>query len=844
MSVACDISAVKAGALSKPEGEVRLAAVCQPAENMPQAFPSGMFAYTIPCLCWWNSHAFFKACKPLREFAPFFHDSLLIWHGTEVMRISLRRQCGSSASQLAFSASEAVANAKALYVQRRYKIQKSMFLDVREAFGSALTSLTLRTSSSPFCLIALEVQSVNWQMSTNRWAHHTDKFSSQKSILRRGQSFQFSINFNRSLDTREFLKFAVSTGPYPSESAMTKAVFPLSNGSSGGWSAVLEASNGNIQTISISSPASAPIGRYTMDAQISSQGRVSSVKLGEFILLFNPWLREDSVFMSNHAEREEYVQEDAGIIYVGSTNRISMIGWNFGQFEEDILNICLSILDKSLNFRRDPSTDVARRNDPKYVGRVLSAMINSNDDNGVLAGNWSGNYSGGRDPRNWNGSVEILKDWKKSGFRPVRYGQCWVFAGTLNTALRSVGIPSRVITNFSSAHDTDRNLSVDVYYDFMGNPLDKGSDSVWNFHVWNEGWFVRTDLGHSFGGWQVLDGTPQERSQGVFQCGPASVNGIREGDVNLDYDMPFIFAEVNADRITWLYDSNTGKQRQNSVDTRSIGRYISTKAVGSNSRVDVTEKYKYPEGSSQEREVFQKALGKLKPNASFGPTSSGRLELEEREPSISGKFKVMGLLAVGKEVSLVLQLKNLTSDPKIVTVNMTAWTIVYNGTLVHEVWEDSVTMSLDPEEEAEYPVKISYAQYEKYLKADNMIRITAVCKVPEEAEVVVERDVILDNPTLTLEVLDQARVRKPVNVQMLFSNPLDEPVKDCVLMVEGSGLLLGNLKINVPTLRPKERSRIRFEIMPTRSGTKQLLADFSCDRFPAIKAMLSIDVAE
>lgn len=35
---------------------------------------------------------------------------------------------------------------------------------------------------------------------------------------------------------------------------------------------------------------------------------------------------------------------------------------------------------------------------------------------------------------------------------------------------------------------------------------------------------------------------------------------------------------------------------------------------------------------------------------------------------------------------------------KTVTVNMTAWTIVYNGTLVHEVWKDSITVSLDPEE--------------------------------------------------------------------------------------------------------------------------------------------------
>lgn len=33
-----------------------------------------------------------------------------------------------------------------------------------------------------------------------------------------------------------------------------------------------------------------------------------------------------------------------------------------------------------------------------------------------------------------------------------------------------------------------------------------------------------------------------------------------------------------------------------------------------------------------------------------------------------------------------------------------------------------------------------------------MIRTTAICKVTDEAEVVVERDVILDNPTLTLEV--------------------------------------------------------------------------------------------
>lgn len=83
---------------------------------------------------------------------------------------------------------------------------------------------------------------------------------------------------------------------------------------------------------------------------------------------------------------------------------------------------------------------------------------------------------------------------------------------------------------------------------------------------------------------------------GVFQCGPASVIALREGNVDWDYDMPFIFAEVNADRITWIYDAWTGALKKNFSNTHTIGKNISTKAVGSNSRMDVTEKYKYPEG--------------------------------------------------------------------------------------------------------------------------------------------------------------------------------------------------------------------------------------------------------
>lgn len=105
-----------------------------------------------------------------------------------------------------------------------------------------------------------------------------------------------------------------------------------------------------------------------------------------------------------------------------------------------------------------------------------------------------------------------------------------------------------------------------------------------------------TGPGVGGGTWLRHTGSLRSSPPGVFQCGPASVAAVREGDVNLDFDMPFIFAEVNADRITWIYDAYNNTQKRNASDTHSIGRYISTKAVGSNSRVDITEKYKYPEG--------------------------------------------------------------------------------------------------------------------------------------------------------------------------------------------------------------------------------------------------------
>lgn len=74
------------------------------------------------------------------------------------------------------------------------------------------------------------------------------------------------------------------------------------------------------------------------------------------------------------------------------------------------------------------------------------------------------------------------------------------------------------------------------------------------------------------------------------------MNAIKNGEVYLPYDTGFIFSEVNGDRVYWDVDDDDGSMKAGYVDTKSIGKFISTKEPGGDSRLDVTGDYKYEEG--------------------------------------------------------------------------------------------------------------------------------------------------------------------------------------------------------------------------------------------------------
>ncbi|XP_068118164.1 protein-glutamine gamma-glutamyltransferase E-like [Hyperolius riggenbachi] len=689
----------------------------------------------------------------------------------------------------------------------------------------------------------LQLNRVDFQQGKNAPVHRTADYDTSELVVRRGQAFEIIFGFNRAVWTGDLLKVIVQAASTSSTQKNSRAEMPLSNsGDKNSWSAVAGRSSGtsNALPVNINVPVSALIGRYQISLGINYKGSIVNIKIGSFVVLFNPWASDDEVFMSDEAERKEYVLNETGMYWFGNVNSYGSLKWDYGQFQNDILNITLSMLDRSLDYKKNRNTDVSRRNDPGHVGRVLSAMVNSNDENGVVVGNWSGDYSDGVSPTTWNGSAPILRKWKESG--PVKYGQCWVYAGVLCTVLRCLGIPARLIVNFQSAHDTDGNLRVDNYYKQNGDKDDYNTeDSVWNFHAWDEAWFARKDLGSAYDGWQVFDATPQETSQGIYCLGPTSLKAVHEGDVDKDYDTVFVFGETNADIVNWLLNPD-GTTKLLYSASAVVGQFTSTKAVGSFDRQDVTNGYKYPEGTPKEREIYQKARKIVQP-----PTTGFSAMMRESapiplKPDFSGNFKKGGKTQVGEDLVVGLTLKNSVANPQKIKANMKAIAIIYNNKPVKDILTLSNSISLGPNEEKNTPLTIPYNDYKTAITPDNMIKLVAICEDENGAVLLVETAVKLENPELLMRPLHEVKYGEPVTVDAIFTNPIEEEVHNIVMIVEGSGLIKDQLVIHVPIMKKSERLTLQFEILPCKQGEKCILADFSSKKFPNVKGFHTVVV--
>ncbi|XP_076469989.1 hemocyte protein-glutamine gamma-glutamyltransferase-like, partial [Babylonia areolata] len=682
----------------------------------------------------------------------------------------------------------------------------------------------------------LKVEAVDFKVSHNAVKHHTDQFDICESntpqlVVRRGQEFSIQIDFSRAYDAKtDDLRLIFEIGTRPLASKGTQVEFILSDkDEEGQWGAKVAQQSGKSLTLTVFTPPDCIVGKWRFKVGVVKRSDTQTAVYrynhrDPIYMLFNPWCKGDTVYMERDQDRQAFVLKENGKLFSGTWYRCTAKPWVFGQFSGQVLDCCMFLLDWS-------GMSHSARADPVTVVRKLTAMVNVQDEGGVLYGNWSGDYKGGKPPLSWTGSAPILEQFYRDK-TPVKYGQCWVFSGVLTTVCRALGIPARSITNFESAHDADNTVTVDYHFDADGTAMDDDDDSVWNFHVWNEVWMARPDLPAGYGGWQACDATPQETSDGVYCCGPCPVAAIKEGEVTLPYDGPFIFAEVNADKVYWNQQDD-GSWKKGRVGKREIGLMISTMNTDTGDREDVTRRYKFPDDSPEERAAVEKAMRKVTKDEGASEPKDVNFELTFEENTF-----------VGSTFQMTLKMTNAGAKRELTVQGLCAVrTMFYTGVVGEEVARQKIdNVKVKPGESKTVTVKVEPDSYLGQLKDCCMLSLSAMARVWETQQVFTRKDSIrLRKPHLAIKAPPSGKTGQEVEVEVAFTNVLNRPLTGCYLEVEAPGMTAAKAypQKEVPA---KGKFVTTLKLKPGKKGQKEIVAVFNCQELEDINGSHAINI--
>ncbi|XP_016402437.1 protein-glutamine gamma-glutamyltransferase K-like, partial [Sinocyclocheilus rhinocerous] len=146
---------------------------------------------------------------------------------------------------------------------------------------------------------------------------------------------------------------------------------------------------------------------------------------------------------------------------------------------------------------------------------------------------------------------------------------------------------------------------------------------------------------------------------------------------------------VNSDVVFWQRTA-CGTFAVIHVDKNAIGHCISTKAVGSDKRVDITHQYKHPEGSEEERHAVETALRHGCRKCVY--------PLPCAEDVVCDITMKGDGPCVGKDAMLCIALKNKCSSPRSVTLHSQVSATYYTGVHKALVKKDQTCFELKASE--------------------------------------------------------------------------------------------------------------------------------------------------
>ncbi|KAL5489676.1 hypothetical protein EMCRGX_G018794 [Ephydatia muelleri] len=660
----------------------------------------------------------------------------------------------------------------------------------------------------------LEISQVTFTQKEPRTENFTSWFcvNDCEALLRRGNTLVMKIVLSSALSGR----YTISLTFVPSYRPRDRF---------GQFRAKGVAQNKSDLWLSIEIPPNFPVGKYNPHISIaleSSDDVLTHFHSKFIIVLFNPWNTGDDAYVEDEAVTRECLTDDVGTIWRGTHRQMTPLLWEYGQYEESCLEAALSLL-QSL------TADECRS--ASSVSRAIVARVNSRDGMGVLLGSFAGKHASGMHPCRWNGSAPILQRFYRTK-TPVRYGQCWVFAGVVVTLLRALGVASRCVTCYEAAHQSARLMHVDRYFTADGDLIhDASSDNVWLYHVWTEAWMRRSDLPSGYDGWQVLDACSSERLGGTQRIGPCSVVAVKEGLLGKQwpYDGEFVQSEINSE-IRYHRVTPTAGNVKNAkcvlalVQQGQVGLKIITATSKRGTPADITENYRH--------ELIDSKAHVTSANTTPVKTKGCTFELCTSDEA-----------ALGDNITLNIKIHNSGSLMRTVDGRVVGKAVYYTGAAVKNFMSMEFAGVVAPGKDSTVTLPIAAKSYMKVLTEQCLLQFFLVAKVRESKQLYLKpHNFQLCPPRLEVECPASINEGSNVKVKLKFKNVLFTSLSRLLFLVQAQGLCPQREIVYRRLALPGGVAMAEFSIKAQKKGKFIFLASMSCDQLADVRGWAEIDV--
>ncbi|CAD5116056.1 DgyrCDS4990 [Dimorphilus gyrociliatus] len=658
-------------------------------------------------------------------------------------------------------------------------------------------------------------------------------------IVRRGQSFDISVEFNRPLTEEDEAAVVLEIGDAPRYSKGTSVPMSFNLGMRRcKWGVDVLSTDGNIVNLRLNSPPDCVIGSWNL--------KIDTLRLNEelksvysykhkvhIIIIGNPFCQYDSLYLDNEMEREEHLLSETGGILTGSEFQPGIRPWKFSQYETPVLTSALKLLE---------TVDINSRGDVIAICRALTPLICER----VVETRFDGKYQGSTAPTAWLSTISILEKWLEKEEK-VRYAQCSVVSAVLSSIFKSLGIVTRLVTGFSVAHDLDSYKTLDFHWDEKGSAMSNlDSDFIWSYRVWLECYFARRDLPKGMGGWQMVDPLPRHMSISTGYAGPISVCALKKGLAYAPFGTDCAFGSLNADVVHWLRRQDGGWMKRVEKDTlaNSIGicqRNPKGVTVLDKThkhvlplQVDISANYKFSIGSEEKRASVRSA------NLPCARTQLDMSSVNEIE-DVKIEASVPEDLIAGAPFDVTITVQNCSRSVRNVTLTIAVLSVYYTGIRKAVNKQRVYDIELPAIKAETLTLHLTYEDY-IYTLTDHLcfdVAVRASVQQTGQQYAHVQRG-RLKSPELSIKIPPLVRVGVPCNLSIELENTLPVALTQCEWRVEGPGGLIEI--ISCRDVESYERVSTTVNMVPVHSGVKSLLASFHSAQLTGVTGIADVKI--